>query len=85
MAFRPRPYGPGDQAYEVGATNKNKYLNGQLAQGIFYLNGNLIKKFDNNVELAKFLDIYKVTVQPEASKYLNNNLIYKNNYRFKPI
>ena len=60
------------------AQPKNKYLNGV---GIFDLNGSLIEKFDNNVELAKFLDISKVTV----GKYLNNNLIYKKNYRFKPI
>lgn len=38
---------------------RNKYLNGV---GIFDLNNNLIKKFDNNVELAKHLNISKVTV-----------------------
>jgi hypothetical protein len=56
----------------------NKYLKGV---GIFDLNNNLIKKFDNNVELAKYLKISKVTV----GKYMNNNLIYDNIYIFKPI
>jgi len=62
-------------------TKKNKYLNGV---GIFDLNDSaplLIEKFDNNVELANYLGISKVTV----GKYLNNNLIYKDMYRFKPI
>ena len=57
---------------------KNKY---RLGVGIFDLDGNLTSKFKNNVELAKHLNISKVTV----GKYLNNNLIYKKNYRFKPI
>lgn len=38
---------------------KNKY---PLGVGIFYLQGNLVAKFKNNVELAKHLNIYKVTV-----------------------
>lgn len=57
---------------------KSKYLNGV---GIFDLNDNLIKKFNNNTEIANYLGISKVTV----SKYLNNNLIYKDMYKFKPI
>lgn len=60
------------------AIKRNKYLNGV---GIFDLEDNLIKKFDNNVELANYLNISKVTV----GKYLNNELIYKNMYTFKPI
>lgn len=60
------------------AIKKNKYLKGV---GLFYLNVNLINKFSNNVELANQLGISKVTV----GKYLNNNLIYKNIYRFKSI
>lgn len=56
----------------------NKYL---LGVGIFDLDGNLLSKFNNNVELAKHLNISKVTV----GKYLNSNLIYKNSYYFKPI
>lgn len=67
-----------EESKKIMATKKNKYLNGV---GIFDLNGNLIKKFDNNVELGKYLDISKVTV----GKYLNNNLIYKDKYRIKPI
>jgi hypothetical protein len=57
---------------------KNKYL---LGVGIFDLDGNLLWKFKNNVELAKYLNISKVTV----GKYLNNNLVYKNLYIFKPV
>ena len=47
--------------------------------GIYDLNNNLIKNFKNNIELAKHLNISKVTV----GKYLNSNLVYKNQYRFK--
>ena len=60
------------------ASKKNKYANGV---GIFDLDNNLIEKFNNNVELGKYLSITKVTV----GKYLNNDLIYNNKYRFKPI
>jgi len=49
--------------------------------GIFDLNDNLISKFNNNAELARHLDISRVTV----GKYLNNGLIYNNIYRFKVI
>lgn len=47
--------------------------------GIYDLNDNLISKFKNNVELAKHLNISRVTV----SKYLNSGLIYNKTYRFK--
>ena len=57
---------------------KNKY---PLGVGIFDLDDNLIFKFNNNVELAKHLDISKVTV----GKYLNSGLVYNKAYRFKPI
>jgi group I intron endonuclease len=57
---------------------KNKY---PLGVGIYDLDDNLILKFNNNVELAKHLDISKVTV----GKYLNSGLIYNKTYRFKPI
>ena len=57
---------------------KNKY---PLGVGIFDLNGTLISKFNNNVELAKHLNISKVTV----GKYLNSNLIYNKKFYFKPI
>ncbi len=49
--------------------------------GIYDLDDNLIFKFNNNVELAKHLDISKVTV----GKYLNSGLVYNKVYRFKPI
>lgn len=52
-----------------------------LGVGIYDLNDNLISKFNNNTELAKHLNISKVTV----GKYLNKGLIYKNIYRFKII
>ena len=57
---------------------RNKY---PLGVGIFDLKDNLICKFTNNVELAKYLNISKVTV----GKYLNSGLVYKKIYRFKPI
>jgi len=52
-----------------------------LGVGIYDLNDNLIAKFNNNVELAKHLNISKVTV----GKYFNNGLVYKGIYRFKVI
>ena len=57
---------------------KNKY---PLGVGIYDLEDNLILKFNNNVELAKYLGISKVTV----GKYLNSGLVYNKTYRFKPI
>lgn len=60
---------------KINGKKRNKYLNGV---GTFDLEDNLIKKFDNNVELANYLNISKVTV----GKYLNNELIYKNIYIF---
>jgi len=57
---------------------KHKY---PLGVGLYDLDGNLILTFKNNVELAKYLKISKVTV----GKYLNSGLIYNNIYRFKPI
>ena len=52
-----------------------------LGVGIYDLDNNLVKNFRNNSELAKHLNISKVTV----GKYLNNKLIYKNEFIFKPI
>jgi len=57
---------------------KNKY---SLGVGIYDLDNNLISKFKNNVELAKHLNISKVTV----GKYLNSSLVYNKTYYFKPI
>lgn len=57
---------------------RNKHL---LDVGIYDLDNNLILKFKNNVELAKYLNISKVTV----GKYLNSGLVYNNVYRFKAI
>ena len=54
----------------------NKHLNGI---GIYDLNNYLVKKFKNNVELAKHLNISKVTV----GKYLNSGQIYNKTYYFK--
>jgi len=58
------------------STKKNKY---PLGVGIYDLNDNLVKRFNNNVELAKSLNISKTTV----GKYLNSGKIYNNIYRFK--
>jgi group I intron endonuclease len=57
------------ESKKLMATKKNKYLNGV---GIYDLEDNLIRSFSNNVELANYLNISKVTV----GKYLNNKLIY---------
>ena len=67
-----------EETKDMMRKRKNKYL---LGVAIFDLQGNLISKFENNVELAKHLKISKVTV----GKYLNNNLIYDNSYYFRPI
>ena len=67
-----------DKIKKLMFINKNKYINGV---GLFDLDGNLIKKFNNNVELGNYLNIFKVIV----GKYLNNNLIYNNIYMFKFI
>lgn len=74
-----------DETKKLMAKKRNKYSNGV---GIFDLEDNLIKKFDNNVELANYLNISKVTVvvlRTQQAMYLNNELIYKNMYIFKPI
>jgi len=57
---------------------KNKY---PLGVGIYDLKGNLIYKFKNNVELAKHLNISKVT----AGKYLKTGLVYNKISQFRPI
>ena len=62
----------------IMSDKKNKY---SLGVGIYDLDNTLISKFNNNVELAKHLNISKVTV----GKYLNSKLIYNNSYYFKPI
>ena len=67
-----------EETKDMMRKRKNKY---PLGVGIFDLQGNLISKFENNVELAKHLKVSKVTV----GKYLNNNLIYDNSYYFRPI
>ena len=61
---------------KIMSERRNKYPNGV---GIYDLNDNLISKFKNNVELAKHLNVSKVTV----GKYLNSGLVYNNAYRFK--
>lgn len=52
-----------------------------LGVGIYDLDNNLIAQFRNNVELAKYLDISRVTV----GKYLNSGAIYNKLYYFKAI
>jgi NUMOD1 domain len=55
---------------------KNKY---SLGVGIYDLENNLVKKFNNNVELAEYLNISKTTV----GKYLNSGKILNKIYCFK--
>ena len=52
-----------------------------LGVGIYDLDNNLIAQFRNNVELAKYLDISRVTV----GKSLNSGGIYNKLYYFKAI
>ena len=58
-----------DATRAILSEKKNKY---PLGVGLYDLDNNLISKFKNNVELAKHLNISKVTV----GKYLNTGLIY---------
>lgn len=67
-----------DKSKSLISKSKNKH---KLGVGIFDINSNLIAKFDNNVELAKHLNISKVTV----GKYMNKGKIYDDKYIFKPI
>ena len=67
-----------EESKKIIDLKQSKYINGV---GIFDLEDNLLHKFTNNVELAKHLNISKVTV----GKYLNNNLVYQNKFKFKPI
>lgn len=67
-----------DEAKAIMSNKKKKY---SLGVGIYDLNDNLVSKFNNNVELAKHLNISKVTV----GKYLNQGLVYNKGFRFKPI
>jgi|SRR6186713_999983 len=67
-----------ESAKAIMSDKKNKYT---LGVGIYDLEDNLIYKFKNNVELAKFFNISKVTV----GKYLNSGLVYNKTFRFKPI
>jgi group I intron endonuclease len=54
----------------------SKYAKGV---GIYDLNDNLVSKFKNNAELARHLNISRVTV----GKYLNSGNIYNKTYLFK--
>jgi len=47
--------------------------------GIYDLHGDLVKRFNCNVDLADYLNISKVTV----GKYLNSGQAYKNRFDFK--
>ena len=48
-----------EEAKDKMRKRKNKY---HLGVGIFDLEGTLISKFENSVELAKYLKVSKVTV-----------------------
>ena len=58
---------------------KGKLKKNEKGVGIYDLNDNLMSIFKNNVELAKHLNISRVTV----GKYLNSDLVYSKTYRFK--
>lgn len=57
-------------------SKKKKYSNGV---GLYDLDNKLIKRFDYASDLAKYLNVSKVTV----SKYINKGLIYENKYYLK--
>lgn len=67
------------KALALISKRKSKY---PLGVGLYDLDGNLISKFKNNVELAKHLTIFKVVT---VGKYLNSDFVYNNTYRFKLI
>lgn len=69
----------------IKSVMSDKKKNYPLGVGIYDLEYNFIAKFNNNVELAKHLDISKVTVRLWRGKYLNSDLVYNKIYRFKPI
>ena len=52
---------------------RKKYTNGV---GLYDLDNKLIKRFDYASDLAKHLNVSKVTV----SKYINGGLVYKDKY-----
>ena len=56
--------------------NMKKY---SFGVGIYDLNHNLIKKYDNNAIMARDLNISKTTV----SKYIKTEKVFKNLYYFK--
>ena len=47
--------------------------------GLYDLNNNLIKKYDNNIAMAKYLNISKTTV----GKYIKLEKVFNNLYYFK--
>ena len=57
-------------------SKKKKYTNGV---GLYDLDNKLIKRFDYASDLAKHLNVSKVTV----SKYINGGLVYKDKYYLK--
>ena len=58
------------------SNNKNKY---PFGVAIYDLNCNLIKSFNHNVELAKYLNVSKVTV----GKYIKTESIFRGLYYLK--
>lgn len=57
-------------------SKKKKYTHGV---GIYDLDNNLIKRFDYAPDLAKHLNVSKVTVR----KYINYGLVYEGKYCLK--
>jgi group I intron endonuclease len=65
-----------EKTKDIMGTKKVKYPNGV---GLYGLYNNLIKNFSYAPDLAKYLDVSKVTV----CKYINKGLVYKEKYYLK--
>lgn len=65
-----------EKTRDLMKSKKIKYTNGV---GLYDLANKLIKRFDYASDLAKHLNVSKVTV----SKYINDGLVYKDKYYLK--
>jgi group I intron endonuclease len=60
---------------------KMKMASSKFRIDLYDINHKLLNTFNNNVELATFLNIHKSTV----GRYIKSNKIYKNMYYFKKV
>jgi group I intron endonuclease len=65
-----------EKTRDLMRSKKKKYTDGV---GLYDLDNKLIKRFDYASDLAKHLNVSKVTV----SKYINHGLVYKDKYYLK--